>query len=176
VSPALAEEIRGVLDDGPTAAGYRIPRVSSYLGRWIRSTDWYPDPQLRLYDRRRARWNRRRVHESVEVAGAVGRLRHELQHFPYENVSDHLATIDRYTTLAAEELHAQGRRAHAWQALVHPRLAFFRNYILKAGFRDGGAGLMVSLMNSYYVGLKYTKLWELDRAGRARDVHDALRR
>jgi glycosyltransferase involved in cell wall biosynthesis len=173
VSPPLADEIRGLLQADPAAAGYRIPRVTSYLGRWIRSTDWYPDSQLRLYDRRRGRWNRRHVHESVELRGTPGQLHHELLHFPYRDISDHLATIDRYTTLAAAEWHAQGRRAHAWEALVYPRLAFFRNYILKAGFKDGSVGLLVSLMNSYYVGLKYTKLWELQQVP-VRAVHHQI--
>jgi glycosyltransferase involved in cell wall biosynthesis len=166
VTPELAAEIRRLLNAGATSAGYRIPRVTSYLGRWIRSTDWYPDAQLRLYDRRSGRWNTRQVHESVEITGAPGHLRHELHHYPYRGISDHVETIDRYTTLAAAEWHAQGRRVHAWQALVYPRLAFFRNYILKSGFRDGSAGLIVSLMNSYYVGLKYMKLWELQHGAR----------
>ena len=91
-----------------------MPRVTWYLGRWIRGTDWYPDYQLRLYDRRAARWNGRRVHESVElIDGPPGLLRHELQHYAYRDISDHLATIDRYTTLAAEQWLAEGRRTNA---------------------------------------------------------------
>ncbi len=80
VSPELAVEIRERLAREPPHPGYRIPRVTSYLGRWIRSTDWYPDYQLRLYDRRAARWNARSVHESVSTDGTVGRLRNELHH------------------------------------------------------------------------------------------------
>ena len=165
VTPQLASEIQSLLSGTPAARGYRIPRVSHYLGRWIRSTDWYPDYQLRLYDRRAGRWNGRRVHESVSLDGRPERLRGELQHFPYRDIADHLATIDRYTTLAAAEWHADGRRASALEALVSPRLAFFRNYILRGGFRDGEAGLLVSVLNSYYVFLKYAKLWELNHAG-----------
>ena len=155
----LADEIRGVLEQ-PEAAGYRIPRVTWYLGRWIRSTDWYPDPQLRLYDRRVGRWSLRQVHESVEMPQQAGRLRHELEHYAYRNVSHHLATIDRYTTLAAEQWAAEGRRTTALAAIIHPPLAFLRNYVLRGGFRDGGAGLLVSALNSYYVFLKLVKLWE----------------
>lgn len=166
VSPPLAGEIRRILNPGPAAPGYRIPRLTWYLGQWIRSTDWYPDPQLRLYDRRQGHWNGRRVHESVTLQGTPGHLRHDLHHYPYRDISDHLATIDRYTSLAAAQWHDEGRRASAWQALVHPRLAFFRNYILRQGFRDGGAGLLVSILNSYYVALKYAKLWELQHGPR----------
>lgn len=163
VSPELADEIRRLLAGAPSAAGYRLPRLTFYLGRWIRGTDWYPDYQLRLYDRRAGRWNGRRVHESVELRGTPGQLRHPLFHFPYRDIAEHVETIDRYTSLAAEQWFAEGRRASAWQTLVYPRLAFFRNYILRRGFRDGGAGLVVSILNSYYVFLKLAKLWELQR-------------
>jgi glycosyltransferase involved in cell wall biosynthesis len=172
VTPELADEIRAVMSRGPVAPGYLMTRVAHYLGRWIRSTDWYPDYHLRLYDRRAARWSERRVHESVEVDGRpkgdkrLPRLRGELLHYPYRDMSDHLRKIDTYTTLAAQEWDAEGKRGTAWQALVYPRLAFFRNYILRRGFRDGRTGLLVSLLNSYYVFLKYAKLMELQRRPR----------
>jgi glycosyltransferase involved in cell wall biosynthesis len=160
-TPALAQEIRTLLEGEPAHAGYRVPRVTFHLGRWIRSTDWYPDYQLRLYDRRRARWTGRYVHESVDAQGPVARLQHDLLHYAYRDLSHHLHTLDRYTTLAARQMHEDGRRASWFDVLIHPRLAFFRNYILRGGFRDGMPGLIVSVMNSYYVSLKFAKLWEL---------------
>jgi glycosyltransferase involved in cell wall biosynthesis len=167
VTPQLAEDIRQTLAN-PQCAAYRMPRVTWHLGRWIRSTDWYPDDQLRLYDRRRARWIGARVHEAVSVDGAVGRLDHEIQHLAYRDISEHLETIDRYTTLAAEQLRAQGRRAGLFHVLGHPPLAFLRNYILRGGFRDGLPGLVISSLNAYYVFLKFAKLWELNsRSGHA---------
>jgi glycosyltransferase involved in cell wall biosynthesis len=165
VSPELAEEIRQVLRRGPEQCGYRIPRVTWYLGRWIRSTDWYPDLQLRLYDRRSARWNGRRVHESVHPNSPPARLKHELQHYAYRDIAHHLATIDRYTTLAAEQWLSEGRRTSALELFFHPRFAFIRNYVLRGGFRDGTVGLLVSRMNAYYVFLKFAKLWELQNSG-----------
>jgi hypothetical protein len=83
-------------------------------------------------------------------------------------MSEHLAKIDRYTTLVAEQWAEEGRRATALQALVYPRLAFLRNYLLKRGFRDGRIGFLISMLNSYYVFLKYAKLIELQqRSGTA---------
>ena len=171
VSDSLREEIRGLMQGEPTKgsppqekgppAGYRIPRVTFHLGRWIRSTDWYPDYQLRLYDRRRARWAGRHVHESVAVDGPVEYLRGELQHYAYRDLAHHHQAMDRYTTLAAREMHEDGRRAGWFHVFVHARLAFFRNYILRGGFRDGMPGLIVSSMNAHYVALKFAKLWEL---------------
>ena len=167
VTPALGEEIRSVMAREPAVQGFYIPRVSHYLGRWIRSTDWYPDFHLRLYDRRAARWSERSVHESVRLTGQTARLRGEMLHYPYRDVSEHLAKIDRYTTLLAEQWFAEGRRATALDAAIYPRLAFFRNYILRQGFRDGRIGFLVSRLNSYYVFLKYAKLIELqERADR----------
>jgi len=166
VSPELAAEIKGLLAAEPAARGYRVPRVSFYLGRWIRGTDWYPDYQLRLYDRRAGEWNGRRVHESVALAGTPGRLEHDLQHFPYRDISHHLQTIDRYTTLAAEQMRADGRTISLAGLILHPPFAFLRNYILRGGVLLGRVGFVVSALNSYYVFLKLAKAWALDRGSR----------
>jgi len=160
VTPALAAEIQSLLESEPHHRGYRIPRVSHYLGRWIRGTDWYPDYQLRLYDRRAGKWNGRQVHESVALNGESGRLSNDLQHHPYRDISEHLATIDRYTTLAAEQMRAEGRIPSLAGVALHPPFAFLRNYILRGGFKSGGAGLTVSMLNSYYVFLKLAKARE----------------
>lgn len=163
VTPALAGEIRALLASDPALPGYRIPRVSWYLGRWIRTTDWYPNLQLRLYDRRHGRWAARRVHESVTVNGRAGRLKHELEHRPYRDIAHHLETMNRYTTLAAEEMFEQGRRSGLGPLLTQPPAAFARNYLLRRGFVQGSAGFVISTLNAYYVFLKFLKLWELQR-------------
>ena len=170
VTPELAEEIKRLLRHGPRAQGYRISRVSHYLGRWIRSTDWYPDYHVRLYDRRAARWSEQKVHESIDCRGRVETLHGELQHYPYRDISEHLTKIDRYTTLVAEQWAAEGRRTSALAALVYPRLAFLRNFVLRRGFRDGHTGLLVSMLNSYYVFLKYAKLYELSHTSRSERI------
>jgi glycosyltransferase involved in cell wall biosynthesis len=167
VTPALATEIQSRLAGDPGHAAYRMPRVTWYLGRWIRTTDWYPDDQLRLYDRRTAEWTGRYVHEGVTVRGTVGRLQGELQHVAFRDIADHLETIDRYTTYAAQQMHEDGRRSGVGELVVHPPLAFLRNYILRGGVRDGGAGLIISMLNSYYVFLKFAKLWELQHVSAA---------
>lgn len=158
VTPDLAREIQA-LNPPEAQSGYRVPRVTWHLGRWWKTTDWYPDFQLRLYDRRRARWTVRKVHESVEADGPVGTLTHDLQHYAYRDISHHLATMDRYTTLAADEMFEAGRRAGLVDLALHPPAAFLRNYVLRRGCLDGTAGLIVSAMNAHYVFLKFAKLW-----------------
>jgi glycosyltransferase involved in cell wall biosynthesis len=160
VTPALATEIQATLAH-PAHAAYRMPRVTWHLGRWIRSTDWYPDNQLRLFDRRAARWTGQYVHEALTVEGSVGQLHGAIQHFAYRDISDHLETIDRYTTLAARQMRESGRRASLLQLAGHPPLAFLRNYFALGGIRDGTPGLIISTMNAYYVFLKFAKLWQL---------------
>jgi glycosyltransferase involved in cell wall biosynthesis len=162
VTPALASEIRATLAATPQESAFRVPRVTWHLGRWVRSTDWYPDCQTRLYDRRAAQWSGRYVHEAMTVRGETGQLRGELQHYAYRDIADHLETIDRYTTLAARQMYESGRRASLWQIACHPPLAFLRNYVARGGFRDGAAGFIISALNSSYVLLKFAKLWELE--------------
>ena len=161
IPPALADEVRTLLSTEPPLHGYRVPRVTFHLGRWIRTTDFYPDFQTRLYDRRFARWRGKYVHESVAVDGASGQLRQELEHYSYQDLRDHLDRINHYSTLAARQMHEAGRRAGPLDLLLHPPAAFLRNYVLRRGFMDGTAGITLSLVNAYSVFVKFAKLWEL---------------
>jgi len=163
VTPALAEEVRRVVANDAVERAFRVPRVTFHLGRWVRTTDFYPDYQTRLYDRRAARWQGKYVHESVVADGPSGQLKHELQHYSYRDLSDHLDRINRYSTLAARQMYESGRRASAVDLLTHPPAAFLRNYLLRGGFADGVAGLTLSLINAYSVLVKFAKLWELQQ-------------
>jgi hypothetical protein len=165
VGRVLRGEIEALRAGRFDRAGYRIPRVAHYLGRWIRGTDWYPDWQVRLFDRTRAGWHGDLVHESVHVDGPVGRLRGELEHHPYSTISDHLLKIDSYTTLWARQAHSAGRRTNIADVVAGASWAFFRNYVLKRGVLLGSAGFVVSVLNTHYTFVKLAKLRELDRAG-----------
>jgi glycosyltransferase involved in cell wall biosynthesis len=168
IPPALGDEIRAVMATDPPVHGYRMPRVAYHLGRWIRTTDFYPDYQTRLYDRRFARWRGHYVHESVAVDGPSGRLTHELEHYSFSDLRDQIKRINYYTTLAALQMYETGRRTGPVEMLVHPPAAFLRNYVLRRGFLDGTAGLTISLMNAWSVALKFMKLWEMQRNPKTR--------
>jgi glycosyltransferase involved in cell wall biosynthesis len=161
ITPALAGEIHALLATEPPRKGYRVPRVAYHLGRWVRTTDFYPDYQARLYDRRSARWTGLYVHESVSVDGGSGQLVNELQHYSFRDLRDQLERINHYTTLAARQMYERGHRTGPLGIVAHPPAAFLRNYLLRRGFLDGTVGLTISLMNSYSVFLKFAKLWEL---------------
>ena len=157
LSEQLSAEIMRLKQQGPRAAGYRMPRRAQYLGRWILHSGWYPDHKLRLYDRRRGRWVGDYVHERVQVDGPVETLSADLLHYTCESLSQHLRTLDRYTTLAAQELRGQGRRAGPARLLLAPPWTFLKTYLLQQGFRDGYPGLLISSMAAWYVFLKWAK-------------------
>src|SRR5439155_137143 len=141
VSPELRSEIAGVLaSDGP-ADGYAVPRRNIFWGRWVRHGGLYPDWQVRLFRRGRGRFVDRAVHESVDVDGAVARLRGHLEHCSYRDVADFLARADRYTSLAADEWVRAGRPSRPLRDMVaRPVGRFLGMYVARAGFLDGWRG------------------------------------
>jgi glycosyltransferase involved in cell wall biosynthesis len=169
VSPALREEIAALRETGFAGnPGWRMRRLSSYLGRWMRHGAWVPDWQLRLFDRRCGRWGGNDPHDRVEIDGRVESCRSHLLHHPYRNLSEHLRTIDRYTTIMAEGLFARGVRAHSADLVLRPAVRFFRAYVLKLGFLEGWRGFLQACLAAHYGGMKYAKLYTLQRGEETR--------
>lgn len=164
ITQTLRSEIGELRRKGMESAGYRVPRLAFFMGRWIRHGDWYPDYQLRLFDRRRGRWQGGRVHESVRVEGTPGMLRGEILHYTYRTLSDYLHRLEVYSTLAAQDYGDRGRRASMVKVLGNPMAAFAKGYLVKGGFLDGGPGLMVAVMGAISVFFKYAKLYELQNS------------
>jgi glycosyltransferase involved in cell wall biosynthesis len=162
VSPRLAAEITALRERGfAGAAGWTMPRLSSYLGVWARHGSWYPDRQLRLFDRRRGHWGGNDPHDRVELDAEPARLTGDLYHHPYRSLSDHLQRIDRYTTTMARGMHERGKRARGIDLLTHPLARFVRFYVLRGGWRLGWRGFLIACLNFHYGQLKYAKLLAL---------------
>lgn len=163
VTAELQNEILEVLArESGRYAGYSIPRLVHYLGRWWWRGGWYPDYDVRLFRRDRATWGGSDPHEKIIVDGAVRRLRHPLHHFSYRNIEDHLNRINRFTSISSRELSKSGRRWRLSEALLRPPVRFFHSYIWKRGFMEGFGGLYVAVTAAVYVFLKYAKLWEIE--------------
>jgi len=162
VSEELSKSIKEAVSGNSDFSGYRVNRITNYLGRWIRHA-WNPDYQLRLAKKESCRWVGDMVHESLEVDGKVGTLEGELLHYSYTSVSQHLKKIDLYSTLYAEGAYRRGKRFSLFKLLTSPAGSFFRRYVLKRGFLDGFEGFVLSVMASYYSFLKYLKLWEIEK-------------
>jgi glycosyltransferase involved in cell wall biosynthesis len=157
LSEALEAEIWHIKKAGAKYEGYTMPRMAQYLGRWILHSGWYPDRKVRLFDRRKARWVGEFVHESVRVDGPVGHLESNLLHFTCSSLSEHLRTMDRYTTLAAQEMVTRGQSLAFARLLLDPPWTVFRTYVLKLGFLDGIEGLTIAYMAGLYNFVKYAK-------------------
>jgi glycosyltransferase involved in cell wall biosynthesis len=167
VSPELERAIRDALRE-PRHKAYAMARRNRFLGRWLAHGEGYPDWNLRLFDRRHARWSDDVVHEHVLADGSVGRLDGDLLHASAESLEGYLAKQNRYTTLQAEAMHARGERFSAVRLVVSPLTRFLRFYVLRAGFLDGGAGLVHIAIGAFNSFCKYAKLRALEQAERAR--------
>jgi len=157
LSEALEGEIWQIKKNGPQFDGYTMPRLAQYLGRWILHSGWYPDRKVRLFDRRKAKWVGEYVHESVQVDGRVGHLSSDLLHFTCDSLSEHLKTMDRYTTLAAQEIVARKVKVGWSELLLDPGWTFWNTFIMKRGFLDGVEGLAIAQMAALYNFVKYFK-------------------
>jgi len=157
LSEALEGEIWNLKKNGPDFDAYTMPRLARYLGRWILHSGWYPDRKVRLYDRRKARWVGDFVHESVRVDGRIGHLESNILHFTCDSLSEHVKTMDRYTTLAAQELAARQVKIQLPRLIFDPAWTFCKSYLLQRGFLDGAEGLAIAYMAAFYTFLKYSK-------------------
>jgi len=167
VSPELERAIRDALRE-PRHSAYAMARRNRFLGRWLAHGEGYPDWNLRLFDRRHARWSDDVVHEHVLADGSVGRLDGDLLHASAESLDGYLAKQNRYTTLQAEAMHERGERFSFIRLVVSPLSRFLRFYVLRAGFLDGSAGLVHIAIGSFNSFCKYAKLRALEQTERAR--------
>lgn len=167
VTPGLKDEILKAVQ-GSSDAGYLIPRKNYFGEKWIRHCGWWPDHSLRLYKKGLGRFTDRYVHERVEVNGPVARLENPLVHRTYKDVSDYLRRMERYSTLAAQEMRNQGRNAGLTDILLRPPFTFFKMYVLQRGFLDGTTGVILSTLYASYTLAKYAKLWEMKTGPGAR--------
>ena len=162
VSPQLRREIETVLAmDSPVFDGYTMPRKTYYLGRWIFRGGWYPDRKLRLFRRSRGRWSGVNPHDHVKIEGRTQNLQGDLYHYSYRDMAEHIRTINFFTDIASREKQKSRVRHPLGRMLVQPPFKLFKMYILKQGFREGVAGLIIAILGMFYVFLKYAKLWEL---------------
>ncbi|MFN7085997.1 MAG: glycosyltransferase family 2 protein [Burkholderiales bacterium] len=166
VPPTLRAEIERTLAAPAARAAYAIPRRSSFCGRFMRHSGWWPDYVVRLFRRDAARFSDDVAHERLIVNGATGRLKQPLMHQAIDDLDQMLSKMNAYSSSTARMLHERGRRASLATALLHGWWAFMRTYFLRLGFLDGREGFMLAVANaegSYY---RYLKLMLLaEKAG-----------
>ena len=168
----VSDELRHSIEDllytteAQLADGYRIARRAFYMERWIRGGGWYPDYQLRLYNRLRGRWHGAYIHESVKMDAdaRIETLTGDILHYTSPDAAHHHRMIgERYAPLAARQMFERGRRTSPLRIATAAPAAFIRSYILKGGFRDGLAGYTIARFAAHHAFLKHLMLWEMQK-------------
>lgn len=162
VPQALAQEIQSKFPKLNAQTAYALPRLSFYLGKWIRYGGWYPDYQVRLFNKTKSMWNKAEIHEKVE-SSQQEKLASHLNHYVFVDIEHQVQTNNRYSSLLAQKLYDSGKRFSMFHFLTKPYVKFFECYFLKLGFLDGWAGYVIARNAAYSVYLKWVKLWELQK-------------
>lgn len=161
VSPALRAEIEAFFGgDHERHVGVQFPRLTWFLGRWIRHGDWYPDRVLRLFRRDAGRWGGSPEHTKVELKGPMKTLRGDLLHFSNPTVNGYVQKIPYYADLYLQRQLAEGRRWNVWAVVVRAAWRFVRGYFLKLGFLDGYPGFFLAVSTAYGALVRHTRLFE----------------
>lgn len=141
--------------------GYQLGRLTNYCGSWVRHGGWYPDRKLRLYDRRLGQWTGLLLHERYELqpGQAIGTLQGDALHYSYHSIEQHVSQLNRFTSIAADELWLRGkRRVTLFHLLLKPWWRFVHGYFFRLGLLDGFAGLSIAAISAWGVFLKFAKL------------------
>jgi len=171
-SPELAARAPSALAGG--AAAYALPFKNHFRGVWLRHGGLWPDRHVRLFRRSSCRYDPGRpVHEKLLVTGVTAPLDAAILHYTWGSLAQCVAKMERYGEQSARALHAQGRRAGAWDVAARPLWRFVRAYLLRAGFLDGAAGAAMAWARAYEAWVRYARLWELSRFPES--ARDALR-
>ena len=166
ISPELRDEILNLRNVPMSlqADGYKIPRLSFYMGRAIRHSGWYPDWQLRFFDRRKGKWKDVLVHESFQMKpdAKVENLKWNILHYSTEGAQHHHEMIGkRYAPLAARQMFLDGKRTSRLKVMTAGIVSFFSTYFLKLGFLDGLPGFCIARFAGQHAFLKQLILWEI---------------
>jgi glycosyltransferase involved in cell wall biosynthesis len=160
LSPELRSSILAWKQEQPVKTGYDFPRMTSYLGGWIRHSGWYPDYKVRLYRRDRGKFCGV-PHDCVKLEGPAGRLKGHLLHYTIRSFAEHEAKLDAFTTMAAEDMLARGRRNWRAAMMFAPPWTIVQRLVFQAGILDGRRGWLIAWMSAKYIYVKYRKFGRL---------------
>ena len=170
ITEELKQEIKETIQNPDAKAGYYVPRRSFFHGRWINNSGFYPDRQLRLFKRIKAKWVGERVHERVEIDGDISTLKSDLLHYPYKGTVEGLENAaNRYSSLQSQNLYDEGKRYKLWLLLFRPFFKFLEVYLLKRGFLDGIPGFIIAINSAHSMFLRYIKLREIEQGYMLKD-------
>jgi hypothetical protein len=162
VTPELRTAIEVAMREGQ-AQGYEVPRLSSFCGRFMRHSGWYPDYVLRLFKRGSARFSDNLVHEKLLIESKTEKLSGLLLHYAFENLEEVLHKTNQYSSAGAQMQYQRGRQSSLSGAVLRGLWSFMRTYLLRAGFLDGREGFMLAVSNAEGTYYRYLKLMLLNK-------------
>ena len=161
VTPELSKEIRAAVNSKSITSGYEIPRKNILFGKWIEHSLWWPDYNVRLFKKSKAKFPQKYVHEKIEVDGEVGQLQNPLLHYNYQSVSQYLRKLDNtYTESEVENFIKSGKSINWYDAIRWPLNDFLKTFFLQKGYKDGMHGLVLSIFQAFYAFVFFAKVWE----------------
>lgn len=164
VSDKLKSSILKLKNEDITNKAFVLSRLTNYCGSWIKHCGWYPDKALRIWNRKQGQWEGE-IHEKVKLEDSVevATLNGDLLHYSYTSIEQHLNTINRFSTIAAEQNFSYGKQANLMRILFKPFFTFVIMYIIRLGFLDGYHGFVVCKNSAFYTFIREVKLKELCR-------------
>lgn len=166
---ALTDELRVSISSVKSQEafdGYELKRLTNFCGKWVRHCGWYPDKKIRLWDKNKGQWGGQNPHDKVVMKEGVkiGQLDGDLLHYSFYELSEHIAQIQKFSSIAAQAAFENGKRANLLtNIIIGPWYTFIKKFILQAGFLDGYTGFIISINTAYSKFLKYIKLREIQR-------------
>lgn len=174
VSDELAKEIRRNIDSEAGFSAYRMPRKNIIFNKWIEHSIWWPDYQLRLFKKNKGKYTKAKVHQDIEIDGTIGELLEPLEHQNYQSISQYITKMDQYTENEANSYVSQNIH-FLWIDIVRmPISDFLKTFFLQEGYKDGLHGLVLSVLQGFYMFLVITKVWE-KQGFREEDSKDFLK-
>ncbi len=161
ITNELARELVEFKKNPTKADAYSVARRAFFLGKWIKHSGWYPNRVTRLFNKYKAHFSVKNVHEHLVVDGKTGKLLNDLNHYTDPDIYHYFEKFNNYTTLAAQELTAQNKKAKLLDIILRPLFLFVKMYIFKLGFLDGIQGFILAVFSAAYVFTKYSKIWEI---------------
>ncbi|RMG23433.1 MAG: hypothetical protein D6732_24780, partial [Methanobacteriota archaeon] len=141
--------------------------LTNYCGKWIYHSGWYPDVKIRLFNRKETHWVGDYVHEELKFNAkpSVHHLQGDLWHFSFDSLEDHLQRVNKYSTLAAQELASHPQQFFLAKMLLSPIAKFLKVYLLQQGFRDGFYGFCIASISAFDIFIRYAKTIHLIKTG-----------
>jgi glycosyltransferase involved in cell wall biosynthesis len=167
LSDELKQSILKIKSDWGNVDGYSVDRFNNYCGKWMRFSGWYPEKKIRLWDRRKAKWEGTDPHDFVKInKGKVKRLQGNLLHYAYLTVDEHLRQVHRFAEIAARAKYKKGERMNFFvNIILSPLFRFLKTYIFQLGFLDGYYGFIFCTASASMTFFKYVRLYEYKRKG-----------